>query len=219
MMTDRRTADRRITPPHLARPPFAAPDRRQGPRRALDRLQTELVQRLEIVAKGPSGVPRAVLFEQVLSHIGAYLARSFQVSDDEIGILLMKDQGRLLRFAYPPELYQGNLNFFPITMPSVAGRVVRAKNGVFHNDMATIPHLYIYERIRLAGRPIRPIQKILAVPLLHADGHVVGVIEVSRKAMILREAGPDFTDLDLLKLTDFGRVLATHLIRFLPDDF
>ena len=219
MMLDRRKGDRRIIPPLLARPPFAVPERRQGPRRALDRLQEDLLQKLEALAENLAGAPRPVLFEQVLSHTGTYLAHSFQVGDDEVGILLIKDQGQLLRFAYPPELYQGKLNFFPITVPSVAGLVVRAKEGVFHNEMARIPHLHIYERIRLAGRTIRPIQKILAVPLLLADGHVVGVIEVSRKAMILREAGPDFTELDLLKLTDFGRVLATHLIRFLPDDF
>ena len=219
MMTDRRTADRRITPPHLAIPPLALPERRQGPRRALDHLQTELVQGLEIVAKVPSGVPRAVLFEQVLSHIGAYLARSFQVSDDEIGILLMKDQGRLLRFAYPLELYRGGFNFFPITVPSVAGRVVRAKEGTFHNDMLTVRHLNVYERIRLDDRPIRPIQKMLAVPLMDLTGKPEGVIEVCRKAYTLREAGLDFTELDLLKLTDFGRVLTVYLIRVIPDDF
>jgi hypothetical protein len=71
MMPDRRRADRRITPPHLATPPLALPERRQGPRRALDRLQTDLVQRLAIVAKGPSGMPRGVLFEQVLSQFGS----------------------------------------------------------------------------------------------------------------------------------------------------
>jgi hypothetical protein len=45
------------------------------------------------------------------------------------------------------------------------------------------------------------------------------VIEVSRKADRLQDAGPDFTDLDLLKLTDLGRALATHLVQFLPEDF
>jgi hypothetical protein len=45
------------------------------------------------------------------------------------------------------------------------------------------------------------------------------VIEVCRKAATPREAGPDFTELDLLKLTDFGRVLATYVVRFRPDDF
>jgi hypothetical protein len=136
-----------------------------------------------------------------------------------VGILLMKDQGRLLRFAYPPELYLGRLNFFPVTVPSVAAQVVRAKRGAFHNEMATVPHLHIYERIRLAAQPVRPIQKMLAVPLLQLSGLPVGVIEVCRKASVPREAGPDFTELDLLKLTDFGRVLATYLVRFIPEDF
>ena len=219
MLLDRRRGDRRITPPFLATPPPAFPERRQGPRRALDRLQTDLLQRLETLTNSPVGGPRAVRFEQVLSQIGAYLASAFQVSEEEVGILLMKCGGQLLRFAYPLELYRGGFNYFPLSVPGIAGRVVRAKEGTVHNDLARIPHLHIYERIRVADRPARPIQKMLAVPLLDPTGHPVGVIQVCRKAHTLQGAGPDFTELDLLKLTDFGRVMAVYLIRFIPDDF
>ncbi|MBI3988629.1 MAG: GAF domain-containing protein [candidate division NC10 bacterium] len=218
-MIDRRKGDRRTTPPHLAKPPPGVLERRKGPRRALDRLQQELCQELEVLAKLPPSQAPAGLFEQILTRIGNYLAGSFQVGDDEVGVLLAKDQGRLLRFAYPLELYRGKLNFFPIMAPSVAGQVVRAKRGIFHNDMAAVPHLHIYERILVPGRPPRPIQKMLAVPLLDPDGRTVGVFEVSRKASTPGEAGPDFSALDLLKLTDFGGVLAAYLVRFTPQDF
>jgi predicted transcriptional regulator len=43
------------------------------------------------------------------------------------------------------------------------------------------------------------IQKIISAPIL-ADGKVIGVIQVSRKAASLAEAGPDFTAVELGKL-------------------
>lgn len=216
-MMDRRKGDRRITPLPLAKPPPGLPERRQGLRRALDRLQQELVRELELLA-GLHPRP-AALFEQVLAQIGRYLAASFQVGEDEVGILLVKDQDQLLRFAYPLELYRGKVNLFPIAAPSVAGWVVQGKRGALYNDMTMIPHLRIYERIRLASESARPVQKMLAAPLLDPDGHAVGVLEVCRKAPTLQEAGPDFSELDLLKLTDFGRALAVYLVRFLPEEF
>ena len=219
MLTDRRIGDRWVILPGFATPPVALEERRQSPRRALDRLQAELVQKLEVLDLMLAGVQQAAAFERVLTQIAAHLAQDFHVGKDEVAILLLKDQGQFLRFAYPLEFYRGKLNFFPVTLPSVAGRVVRTRLGTVHNDMATIPHLHIYERIRVADRPAQPIQKMVAAPLIHLNGDPVGVIEVCRKAATLREAGPDFTELDLLKLTDFVRILATYVVRFMPDDF
>ena len=221
---NRRYAERRQMPHEQATPPPGLPerragqDRRHGLRRATDRLQEELLTVLEGLVRDAPGVPRRRVLNQAVTHIGAYLAKEFRVSDDEVGILLLTEGGSLLRFVYPRELSLDKLSFFPVTAPSVAARVLRARRGHVYNRAPEVPHLHVYERIPLRTRFPRPIQKMIAVPLFLDEDRVLGVLEVSRKAESPEEAGPDFTEAEVLKLTDFGRLLASHLERILPED-
>jgi GAF domain-containing protein len=51
------------------------------------------------------------------------------------------------------------------------------------------------------------IQKLMSAPVLAANGEVIGVIQVSRKAPRPAAAGPDFTTDDLEKLESVGRLV------------
>ena len=58
-----------------------------------------------------------------------------------------------------------------------------------------------------SGLDDQVIQKLMSAPVLTADGEVIGVIQVSRKAPRPDAAGPDFTAEDLRTLETVGRLL------------
>ncbi len=108
-------------------------------------------------------LPEAVL-GRLMKRLAASLASAFDVELDELAILLVKDQGQLLRFAYPVLLYMGRMNFFPVKTNSIAGQVLLTRTGRIDNDVSLVRHHYIYERVR--GRERRPleIQKMVTAP-------------------------------------------------------
>lgn len=71
----------------------------------------------------------------------------------------------------------------------------------------------MFEVVKLADakNEVDVIQKLMTAPVTASDDQVVGVIQVSRKAKYLPEAGPDFTPEDLKKLeaiaTSIGKLM------------
>lgn len=191
--------------------------RRTVIRRVADRVPLEIQRALEDWYK-EFRLPEEV-FQRLMSRLAASLASAFGVERDEVAILLLKDQGQLLRFAFPLVLYVGKTNLFPVKTNSIAGQVVLARKGRIDNDVSTVRHLYIYERVR--GKDRRPfdIQKMVTAPLLLPGGEAVGVIQVSRRARSPRASRADFIPFDLLKLRDLGRGLAPYIHRVMPADF
>ena len=61
-----------------------------------------------------------------------------------------------------------------------------------------------------------PIQKIMSVPVTHAEGKVVGAIQISRKGPDSSLAGTDFTTDDLKLLEKAAIILAR--MPFMQDD-
>jgi predicted transcriptional regulator len=57
----------------------------------------------------------------------------------------------------------------------------------------------VFEGVKADTLTASVIQRIISAPIL-ADGKVIGVIQISRKAQTLAEAGPEFTADDLGKL-------------------
>ena len=54
-----------------------------------------------------------------------------------------------------------------------------------------------------------PIQKLISVPIeRERDGKVLGVVQISRKGLDLRLAGPDFTTNELKLLEQIAPILA-----------
>jgi GAF domain-containing protein len=58
------------------------------------------------------------------------------------------------------------------------------------------------------GSQQMPIQKIMSVPIIASDGHVAGVVQVSRKGLDPTLAGNDFTSDDLKLLEKAAQILA-----------
>jgi hypothetical protein len=54
-----------------------------------------------------------------------------------------------------------------------------------------------------------PIQKIMSVPVVHSDGELMGVAQISRKGLDPSGAGADFTGEDLKQLERAAEILST----------
>jgi hypothetical protein len=197
-------------------------DRRSSERRALikgvvDRMPVEIRRELAVLKEA---VPRpAHLFKRFMDSLGSSIGHAFSVQEDEVAVLLVKDQDLLLGFAYPFTFYTDKKNVIPMSTPSIAGEVLRAGKGRVDNNVHQIRHLDMYERIKVKGKTPLKIQKMISAPLLLPEGRPFGVMQVSRKAKSLEEAGPNFTATDLLKLTDLGSWLAPYILKLIPPDF
>lgn len=194
-----------------------APERRGGIRRVAERVPEKVewyLEKWQEVALAPEA-----LFERIMGWLATVLGQAFAVDPDDVAVLLLKDRGQLLRFAYPPLHYQGRTNLFPVWISSIAGEVLATRKGRIDNDVARVRHLDIYERIR--GRAKRPleIQKMVTAPLLLPSGELLGVIQVSRRGQPPTAAADDFPPYDLLKLKDMGQRLAPYIHRVLPANF
>jgi hypothetical protein len=138
--------------------------------------------------------------------ICAWVAEQFCVRETEVGLL--KLSGTLLYFVYPPALKTAGA--IPLASSSVAARTARTQQAKLFNNFAKVDHFSVFELVKLGDTGVdeQVIQKLMSAPLLARDGKVVGVIQVSRKASHRGVAGPDFTESDLRKLEEVGRVIA-----------
>jgi hypothetical protein len=137
--------------------------------------------------------------------ISAWVAEQFCVRDTEVGLL--KLSGTLLHFVYPAALKTAGA--IPLASSSVAARTARTQQAELFNNFAKVDHFSVFELVKLgdSGLDDQVIQKLMSAPLLAQDGRVIGVIQVSRKATHRGIAGPDFTEGDLRKLEEVGRVV------------
>ena len=174
----------------------------------------ELQAALEILTKVKASAPQDERWRESLTIVATHAAQAFKVTEREVAILLKTDDGMNLKFVYPLGLAQGPNNF-PIASPSVASEVVKSSKGVVDIAFAQTKHLGFYERIRLEGPKVGPIQKMVAAPIRGA-GPAFGVVEVSRKGEDAAAAGPDFTAQDLAALTEMGTAAAPYLLELRP---
>ena len=141
--------------------------------------------------------------------IGHELAKTFNVKEDEVGILRIEKQN--LMFCYPAKLH--NVGSIPLnTSTSVAVRTANSKRAEIINNFAQIKHTSIFEAVQLGGsgghpsgggdksdRHLHVIQKLMSAPVLGPNG-AIGVLQISRKGTAAPSSGPDFTPADLQKL-------------------
>jgi hypothetical protein len=77
-----------------------------------------------------------------------------------------------------------------------------------------VKHVSLFEAVKLGAevedRSLEqmPIQKIMSVPVAHAAGNVVGVVQISRKGLDASLAGADFTNEDLRQLEQAADILS-----------
>jgi GAF domain-containing protein len=144
--------------------------------------------------------------------ICAYVARVFGVRTTEIALLQVT--GTVLKFIFPPELKR--VGAIPLSGSAVAARTARKQRSELFNSFTRVKHSSVFEVIKLGidGADAEVIQKLMSAPILSADGEVVGVLQVSRKAHSASAAGQDFTSEDLHNL----EAVAGSLARLLAQD-
>lgn len=172
-------------------------------------LTTELERLAEVLDAREEGAP-----EISMTTIGEKVAACLGVQPDEVAILALSSRSRQLLFLFPEKLKK--VGALPLSSnSSLAVRTVREGRAEVVNNFTNVRHAYVFEGVPLAGRnPADIIQKIISAPILTGN-KAIGVIQVSRKAAKVKQAGPDFTAADLSKVVALSRALG-RLIQHFP---
>jgi hypothetical protein len=139
----------------------------------------------------------------------AEVAHAFGVRSSEVALLRL-EKG-LLTFIFPNELKTAGS--IPISSSSaVAVHTVLTKKVELFNNFVKVKHVSVFETVKIP--PVdeslqvehAPIQKLISAPVIDAEHHVLGILQVCRKAADLRMAGRDFTLDDLQQLETAAKV-------------
>jgi len=144
-----------------------------------------------------------------LVKLAALIASLFDVKADEVAILKLIPKFKSLKFVIPEKFTQ--LGTIPLTSTTaLAARTAREKRPELVNNFSTARHANVFEAVPLGRDPSELIQKIMSAPIL--DGSKVhGVVQISRKAASLAQAGADFTPKDLNTLVSLSGTLDRFL--------
>lgn len=153
--------------------------------------------------------------EDALNHLAAQLSMPFKAKKDEVAILRLSPDGRMISFVFPTRL--SKVGSIPLTTShSLAAKTIRDKRGELVNNFSVYKHPTVFEAVDLsAEEKATPIQKIVCAPMI-VDGKVVGVLQISRKAKPGDPVGPDFTPNDMAELTTVGTILGKYLMALPP---
>lgn len=138
------------------------------------------------------------------------LARILFVRRSEVALLRLENGS--LRFIFPVELRSAGM--LPLTGSAVAARTAATRTPLLSNSFMRVRHVSLFEAVRLSGEEEdpnmdqMPIQKIMSVPVACLGEKVIGVVQISRKGLDPKMAGPDFTGADLKKLEQAADILA-----------
>jgi transcriptional regulator with GAF, ATPase, and Fis domain len=177
-------------------------------------MSKNLVAELEILANSlQSG--DASNQQLSISALAERIAKTLHVKSDEVAILAISQQRRQLYFLVPDALR--NVGQIPLSSTSaLAARSVRESRPEIVNNFATVRHASVFEGVKAESLNSAAIQRIISAPIL-VDGKVIGVIQISRKAKTVSEAGPEFSADDLGKLLAICKPLA-RLIQHVAKD-
>lgn len=145
------------------------------------------------------------------------IAQKLGLRSDEVSILLCSSDGSSLRFLYPEALFKTGIRL-PNDRNSLAGQAIYYQKPQLHNNMTQIKRMAFFERVKTGEESPTPIQKMLTLPILSGN-NVTAIVQCSRKAKTLEEAGPDFTKDDIAALAEDLFEIATLLPLLRPSDF
>lgn len=148
--------------------------------------------------------------EEALNRLAAQVAMGFKAKKDEVAILRVLPDGKMISFLFPIKL--SKVGAIPLTTAhSLAAKNIRDKRGEIVNNFSVYKHPTVFESVDLSEQEkASPIQKIVSAPMI-VEGKVVGVLQVSRKAKPGDPVGPDFTPKDMTELTAVGAILGKYL--------
>ncbi len=148
--------------------------------------------------------------DDALNQLATQLATPFKAKKEEVAILRLSADGRMLSFVFPLKL--AKIGAIPLTTShSLAAKTIRDKKGEVVNNFSVYKHPTVFEAVDLsAEEKAAPIQKIVSAPMV-VDGKVMGAIEISRKGKPGEPVGPDFSVHDLAELMTVGSILGKFL--------
>lgn len=145
-----------------------------------------------------------------LKSVAEELALFFTVRTHEIGIFKVNHNKHEIVFIWP----QGMTTYGHIPLNAVNSLVAKTANDrstTLDNEFSSSRHLFIFEHMLAEKSERIPLQKIMSAPIIKGD-EVVGVLQISRKAATLPEAGADFTPQNLESLNAISSILADYLV-------
>ena len=174
-------------------------------------LNSIIVEHVEEMRKA-GGYPS----EEALNRLAAQIALAFDAKKDEVALLRLTADGRVLRFIYPIRL--SKIGVIPTSIAnSLAAKTARDGKGEIVNNFPHYKHPTVFESINLSEfEEASPIHKIMSVPMM-TGAKVVGVIQISRKERMAEPLGADFTPRDLFNLNAAGKILG-EFFATLPSD-
>jgi hypothetical protein len=148
--------------------------------------------------------------DEDLTKLAGQIAQAFGAKKDEVALLRLSPDGKMLSFLFPIKL--SKIGAIPLTTAhSLAAKTIRDRRGEIVNNFSVYKHPTVFEAVDLSEQEkASPIQKIVSAPML-TEGRVVGVIQVSRKGRASDVIGPDFTPRDLAELATVGSILGKYL--------
>lgn len=148
--------------------------------------------------------------EEDLSKLAAQIGQAFKSRKDEVAILRVSSDGRMLSFLFPVKFQK--IGAIPLTSShSLAAKTIREKRGEIVNNFSVYKHPTVFESVDWsAEEKAAPIQKIVSSPMV-VDGKVVGVIQLSRKGKPGDPIGPDFTPNDMNELNTVGTIVGKFI--------
>ncbi len=149
--------------------------------------------------------------DDALTKLAVQIGTAFGAKKDEVAILRLSPDGKMLSFLYPIKLQR--IGEIPLTTAhSLATKTIRDKRGEIVNNFSVYKHPTVFEAVDLSAEDkASPIQKIISVPMI-TEGRVVGVIQISRKGTPGDPIGPDFTPNDITELTAVGSILGKYTV-------
>ncbi len=164
-----------------------------------EQLVTELERIIDELAT--STKPQRTQFTKISEEV----AKAFGVKADEVAVLGLDDEAKVLSFLIPEKLK--SVGTIPLTSTSsLAARTARENRPEIINRFNTSRHAIVFEGVPLEGRQGEQIQKIMSAPIVD-EAKVIGVVQISRKGLTSTGSGPEFSQKDLQQLIALSNVL------------
>jgi hypothetical protein len=147
---------------------------------------------------------------EVLDTVSGAIAKLFGVQSDEVAVLELLPENKVLKFVLPDKLRA--VGSIPLTSSAaLAARTVRERRSDMVNNFAQSRHASVFEGVPLGRAQGVCIQKLMSIPIVR-DGEVLGVAQISRKGETQQDCGPDFRATDLKALQGLNDLLARFLL-------
>jgi len=163
-----------------------------------------------------SNVEKAERFNRLIILLRNYLAKVFTLETYEVS-LFMKDERDFVEFLLPEKMRRVS-NIFPLRKSKVTRRVFTRGIPVLSNAAAEVDRFDTYERYRDTPKASLPIQKFMALPIIHEDS-TFGALWINRRAKTMDQAGADFNEQDQQTAMEILSIAAPFLYALKPDKY